>query len=130
MIQATLVERHAAMRDRLFEAGLLILGRASQVVIGSHAGANRTAGQAMLVQFLLHEGRIDMRWVFDWNFDGLKAPFLECLKEFCAFVGEGRSEQKSIDAKSHNGFFDRLEERQSVSKAFAIRRAGRPLPFT
>src|SRR5436190_1900280 len=75
----------------------------------------------MPVQLLLHKGRIDVRRILDGDFDGRKAPFLERFEKFGAVVGEGRSEQKGIDAKSHNGFFERLVKRQAVSKDFASR---------
>jgi hypothetical protein len=73
----------------------------------------------VFVQLLLHKGRIDVRRIFNGYFNRRKTPFFERFEEFCAVVGEGRSEQKGIDAKSHNGFFDRLVERGKLSKAFA-----------
>ena len=46
--------------------------------------------------------RIDMRRVFDGNFDGVEAPALELFEQLRAVVGERRSEEESIDAYSHS----------------------------
>ena len=111
-------ERRAIQHNHLVDErlavihrGLLVFRRAAKVPARPHAGADRTAHQPVLVQLLLHQGRIDVRQVFNGYFDCLKAPFFERFEKFRALVGEGRSEQKRIDAKSHNGFFDRLVER-------------------
>src|SRR2546423_8457342 len=77
----------------------------------------------MFVQFLPHEARIDVRGVLDGNFDRFEPPLFERLEQRSALVGEGRREQKGIDAESHNGtgFADRLEERGNLSKGFAAK---------
>lgn len=71
------------------EAGLLILGRAAEVAIWAHAGANRAANKFVFVQFAFYVGRIDVRGIFDGNFDGIESPAFELWKEFGAFVGKG-----------------------------------------
>ena len=76
--------------DHLFlrEAGLLGLGRATQIAVRAHAGANRAAHQPVPVQFALHVCRINVRGVFHRNLDGFKSPPLESLEKFGALVGE------------------------------------------
>src|SRR6188474_2389998 len=70
----------------------------------------------MFVQLAFHMRGINVRRVFDWDFNRLKPPFLKSREKLRAFVGKRRSEQKGVDSKSHKDL--RLIKRYSLSKAF------------
>jgi hypothetical protein len=58
--------------------------------------------------------RVDMRRVFDRNFNRLEPPLLEGLKQFGALVGERGREKKGINADSHSLIVRRGFKRSAV----------------
>jgi hypothetical protein len=90
-------------RDHVSESGLLRLGVATQIAIRPHARTDRPAHEPVAIQFAFHMRRINVRWVFNRDLDGIKAPLLELWKQFRAGVVERRREQECVDAKFHDG---------------------------
>src|SRR5262249_45991609 len=87
----------------VFQAVLLLLRCAAQVTVRANAGARPAPAQPALVQLALYIGWVDMRGIFDGDFDAFEAPTFEFGKQLGAVVGEGGSEEESIYAESHNG---------------------------
>src|SRR5947209_6804845 len=73
------VKHHHLVNDRhhVIHARLLMFRCAAQIAVGSHAGANRTANQAMLIQFAFYMSRINVGRILYRDLYGLKPPSLE-----------------------------------------------------
>ena len=81
-------ERGAVQHDHVVdealevsEADFLLARRAAQVAVRSHAGADRAADQPRLVELAFDAYRVDMRGVFDGQFDGFEAPSFDLLEQ-------------------------------------------------
>src|SRR5262249_2921541 len=87
----------------VFEAILLLLRCSAEIAIRADARARSAANQPMFVQLAFDVSGIDVGGVFDWDLDAFETPAFKFREQLCAVVGEGGSEEESVNSESHSG---------------------------